>query len=161
MKNYFEALLISVLAVLAPIKAAMITVGVLIFADLICGLLAAHKRGDKITSAGLRRTATKCFVYQASIITGFLVEKFLIGDIVPVSKIIAGLIGTVELKSLLENLDTINGSPLFLSLINRLGSNNDVLNSKSVSSSRAAPLSPSPPPSNPASIPPPPPTEKN
>lgn len=125
MKGIVQAALISLVAVLAPIKTVLITTGVLVTADLIIGLIAARRRGDKIVSSGLRRTVTKTLVYQIAIILGFLTETYLMAGVLPVAKLIAGMIGTVELKSILENLDDINGSPLFTSIISKLGSSND------------------------------------
>jgi len=125
--KYLEHVMVGVVAALAPIKATMLTVGILIVIDLITGIMAARKRGEKITSAALRRTVTKCLVYQTAVVTGFLVEKYLAYDLVPVSKIIGGLIGSVELKSCLENLNTINGNNIFKDLLEKLGSKNDVV----------------------------------
>ena len=116
---------LSVLAVFAPIKAIMIVAGVLVFADLITGMWAAHKRKEAITSAGIRRTVTKTAVYLSSIMLGYLVEKYMIEGLLPVSKIIAGLIGIVEFKSILENFNVIHGGDIFKSLIEKLGSIND------------------------------------
>lgn len=118
-------LLVSTLAVFAPVKAILIVTGVLIMADLISGVLAAKKRGESISSAGLRRTITKIFVYNMAVITGFLVEKYMITDLFPISKLIAGIISVVELKSILENLNTINGTDIFKTIIEKLGSSND------------------------------------
>ena len=44
---------------------------------------------------------------------------------VPISKIAGGLIGLVESKSIMENLNEIHGSDIFKSLIKKLGSDND------------------------------------
>jgi hypothetical protein len=126
--EYLKSLLIAVLAVFAPIKAVIIVTGVLVVADLITGVLAARKRGDKITSAGLRqllRTVTKTTVYLTAVCLGFLVEKYMIDSILPISKLVSGIIGVVELKSLMENLNSIHGSDLFKSIIEKLGSVND------------------------------------
>lgn len=120
-----ETLLLSILAVFAPIKGVIITAMVLILADLITGILAARKKGESITSAGLRRTVTKVAVYLAAICLGFLVEKYMLSDLLPVSKIVSALIGAVEAKSIFENLDVLNGSSIFKSLIEKLGSIND------------------------------------
>lgn len=125
MKDYLVGLVISLAAVFAPIKATLIVTGVLIFVDLITGILAARKRGEPIKSAGLRRTATKIFVYNIAVCTGFLVEKFMLDGFMPVSKIAAGLISVVEFVSILENLNTVNGHPIFKQLIDKLGSVND------------------------------------
>jgi hypothetical protein len=123
--RYIEALAISLLAVLAPIQAVMITVGTLIMFDLITGVAAALKRGEKVSSAALRRTISKMFIYNICVVSGFIFEKYLMGDFIPVTKIIASTIGAVDLKSIVENADVLNGSPIFVSLIKALGSQND------------------------------------
>jgi hypothetical protein len=120
-----ETLSLSILAVFAPIQALIIITGVLIMSDTITGVLAAHKRGERISSSGLRRTVTKSGVYLSALCLGFLVENYMIDGIMPISKIVSGLISLVELKSILENLDSINGQPIFKKLILKLGSIND------------------------------------
>jgi phage-related holin len=120
-----QPLLLSILAVFAPIKSILIVTGFLIITDLISGILAAKKRGETISSSGLRRTVTKMLVYNLAVISGFLVEKYMISDILAISKLIAGVISIVELKSILENLNTINGSSIFKGIIEKLGSSND------------------------------------
>lgn len=123
--DYLQPLLVSTLAVFAPIKSVLIVTFVLILCDMFSGILAALKRGEKISSAGLRRSVTKFLVYNMAIITGFLVEHYMLSMIFPISKLIAGLISVVELKSILENLNTVNGSDIFKSVLNQLGSKND------------------------------------
>lgn len=123
--SLFKALLVSMISVFAPIQSILITVGILIFTDLILGILAAKKRGERINSAAMRRTVSKMLIYQLAIITGFLCEIYLIGGLIPISKLVAGVIGMVEFKSILENSDTISGEPIFKKLIKRLGSDND------------------------------------
>jgi hypothetical protein len=123
--TYFQPLAVSLLSVFAPIKAMLLVTGFLIFTDLISGILAARKRGEKISSAGLRRTITKCLVYNLAILSGFLVEQYMLESVFPISKLIAGIISLVELKSILENLNTINGSDIFKTVLSQLGSVND------------------------------------
>lgn len=130
MKLYLEALALSVIAVFAPVKAVMITAGVLVLSDLIVGLWAATKRKEAIESSGLRRTVTKTVVYQVAIMVGFITERYLLGDLIPVGKLIGGMIGVVELKSILESLNEINGTPVFSSIVTKLGSANDTKSPK-------------------------------
>lgn len=118
-------LLLSVLAVFAPIKMLIIVSTILVISDTMSGVIAAYKRGEKIRSSGFRRSISKTIVYLSALCLGFLVEKFMIDGVIPISKIVAGAISLTELKSILENLDSINGSSLFKSLIQRLGSSND------------------------------------
>jgi len=124
MRNLPEKILISICAVLAPIKAIILTVGVLILFDFITGLMAARKRGETITSAGMRRSVSKLVIYQIAVITGFLVETYMLSDMLPVTKFVAAIIGLVELTSIFENINTVYGSNLFGAVIDKLGSVN-------------------------------------
>ena len=123
--GFLKGLALAALAALAPIHAVMITVGVLIMADLITGMMAARKRGEKITSAAMRRTVSKMVIYQTVVVTAFLVETYLLGGLIPASKLVASVIGMVELTSVLENANTITGKDLFTEVLKRLGSKND------------------------------------
>lgn len=126
MKEWLESILIASIAALAPIHTVIISVGIMILADLFTGILAAHKRGEKITSAAMRRTVSKIVVYQTAVITGFLLERYLLNDIIPVSKVVAGVIGLVEFKSILENSNKILGKDIFKSVLHLIGSENDL-----------------------------------
>lgn len=125
MKEWLNKVALASLAALAPIKMVMITVGVLIMADLVTGIWAALKRGEKVSSAAMRRTISKMFIYQLAVICGFMLETYILDGIVPVAKIVAGVIGMVEFKSILENSNHIVGGDLFKIIIAKLGSDND------------------------------------
>lgn len=122
--KWFEVTLISICAVFAPIKAGLLTALVLIIADTITGVMAAHKRKEPITSAGLRRSISKLIVYELAILLGYLAEHYLMSDYLPATKIISGMVGAVELKSVLENLDALGGGGLLRTIIDKLGSDN-------------------------------------
>ena len=119
-----KAFLLSILAVFFPIKAALITVFVLIAADLIFGLMAAKKRGEPITSSGFRRTLTKFLVYEVAVMLAFLAQQYLTGEMIPVEQITAAYIGLVEIKSVMENLNDISGGSILKSLLDKLNSEN-------------------------------------
>lgn len=123
--KYITPTLISVLSVFAPIKSVLLVTGFLIMADLVSGIMAAKKKGEEITSAGIRRTLTKLLVYNLAIISGFLVQQYIVDDFLPMTKVIAGVISLVELKSILENLNIVNGQNIFKTVIEKLGSEND------------------------------------
>lgn len=120
-----EIWLLALLAVFAPIKAVLITSLVLVSADFITGIWAAWRRGEKITSARMKESVIKACIYEVAVVFAFLAEHFLIGDLIPATKLIAALIGLVELRSILENLDSVNGAPVFATIINKLGSKKD------------------------------------
>lgn len=115
-----KALALALLAIFAPIKLMLIGALVLVFADLITGVIAAYKRKEPITSKGLKKSIVKAFVYESAICLAYLAEHYLIGDFMPVTKILASLIGMTELLSCIENLQSINGSPVFAAIIGKL-----------------------------------------
>lgn len=124
MKELAIKLSLASIAALAPIHAVMITVGVLIFADLFTGIWAARKEGIPFSSARARDSITKIAIYQTVIVTGFLVETHLLMGAVPIVKLAAGVIGMVEFTSLIENINIILGHDLFQKIIDKFGSKN-------------------------------------
>lgn len=124
MKQQLLTLLIAIGAVFAPVKQVMVVTLIIMSIDLILGIAAAKKRKEPISSAGLRRTITKLFVYEIAICLGFLVQTYMLGELIPVVKIISSFIGLTELKSCMENLDDINGEPILKAIIDKLGSTN-------------------------------------
>ena len=124
MKDWAVNVALALLAVFAPAQGMMITALMLVVADLITGILASKKQKKRITSAGLQRTIVKTFVYETAIILGFLTEVYLLNHSMPISNMIAGLIGLTELKSCLENIDIIGGKGLLKQVIGKLGSKN-------------------------------------
>lgn len=122
--TFLRPLLLSVLAFLAPIQTLLCVVFVLVLLDFITGVWAARKRGEEIKSAAMRRSVSKLFVYEFALLGGLLIQT-LVGRSIPVVNLIAGMIGLVEGKSLLENLNVIYGGDLFKSVLEKLGSKND------------------------------------
>lgn len=124
MKEFVTSLIISAIAVLAPVHSILIVTGILIVLDFITGIWAAYKREEKIKSARMRDSVTKMVIFQVAVISGFLMEKYLLDNSIPVSKIVAGVIAATEGLSLFENLNTISGKNVFGALIEKLGSKN-------------------------------------
>lgn len=127
MKDWLIKIFFVSLAALAPIRAMIVTIFVVVLVDAITGIMAAYKSGDKITSAGFRRTVSKLAIYQLALISGYLIEVHLMYDVFPIVKIISGVVGLVELTSILENCNIVYGGNLFRALLQRLGSVNDAV----------------------------------
>lgn len=123
--EYVGGLFAALVLLLAPIHPVIISVGVLIFADAFIGIWAAYKRGERISSKRMGDSIVKMLVYQLVLISGYLVQTYLLSDFIPVVKLAAGYIGMVELKSLLENASTILGRDVFKEIISKLGSKSD------------------------------------
>lgn len=124
MRQHLINILVALVAVFAPAQGMIITSIILIVIDLITGLLAAHKQNLPITSAGLKRTIVKLAVYEAAILLGFITQKYLTGDSIPVASIVSGFIGITEFVSCMENLNILGGNNLLKALIDKLGSAN-------------------------------------
>lgn len=124
MKEWIVKGLIVLCSILSPIKPIIIACGVLIVADMITGMFAAKKRKETIKSAEMRRSLTKMVVYQIAIISGFVLEVYMLSNFIPVSKVVAGVIGMVEFKSILENASTIAGQDILKMVMDKLGSKN-------------------------------------
>lgn len=120
MKTIATNLLLATILLFVPIKAALLTIIALTLIDLLSGVAAAVKRKEPITSSGLKRTVIKLLVYLSVACLAYLVERFLTGEFIPLAKIMSGLVGITELKSILENLEDITGLPLLKLLIDKL-----------------------------------------
>ena len=124
-ETLLKAAAIGLIGVLAPIHAIMAVAGTLIVADAVTGIWAAKKRGEKITSAALRRTVSKMVIYQLVVITGFLTETFMLEGALPISKVAASAIALTELLSIVENANQILETDIFDKVKKLLGSKND------------------------------------
>jgi hypothetical protein len=119
------AILMACVAVLAPAKPLVLASTFLVLVDLITGIVAARKRGEAITSQGLRRTLSKLAVYEVALLLAFIAEKYLIIDLLPIAKIVSSFIAVTELKSVYENLNEIGGGDILKALISKLNGPND------------------------------------
>lgn len=132
MKPYLVAIVATLASVFAPVQSILIVTFIMILADLATGIYAAKKRGEQIQSSAIRRTVSKIFVYEIAIALGFLAQHYLMGDVIPVSNMIASVVGMVELKSVLENLNSLSGQDLLKTVIDKLGSKNKEIEDEGV-----------------------------
>jgi len=109
MKHYLSHLLLSLLAVFAPVIPILLTIGALIMIDFVVGIYRAHKMKEVITSRKMGNTISKMLLYQLTILSLFLFETYIIGPILPLTKIGAGLIAVTELKSIDESVEKMTG----------------------------------------------------
>ena len=123
MIKIIEAFLLSIAAIFAPIQGLLGATAFMVISDLVTGVMAAKKRGEKITSSGLRRTVSKLFIYELAIMFAFIAEHFM-SSILPFVKMASAMVSVVELKSIYENLNVIGGCDLLKTLIDKLGSPN-------------------------------------
>ena len=122
--KHSEALLISLLAIIAPIKGMIVVAALSVFVDFLTGMYAAHKRGEKIKSSKMAVTVTKLFVIETAILMCFFIQTFLLDNAFPLTSWVAGLIGTQQIYSIMENLNSISGGKLFSDILTKLQSIN-------------------------------------
>lgn len=114
--------IIAVLATLfAPIAGIMITIGVAILADTVLGIWKTKKLGQPLTSRRFSRLITKILVYESAIILFFLVDKYMLGDILAyfvsieflLTKIVGLVLASIEIFSIDENYKAVKGFGIF------------------------------------------------
>lgn len=101
------------LAVFLPIKELMLTIGFLVAADLVVGVWKGIKTGQRIRSRRMSDTITKLLLYQLAIMSGFLIETFIISELIPITKLIATVIAIIEFKSIIESIESVTGKDLW------------------------------------------------
>ena len=121
---WLKAFAISTLALFAPLEGMVIAAFALVAVDLVTGLLRAHAQKEKINSNGLKRTIIKLVAYELAIVLAFVCERWLTGDLLPLTKMASGAVGLVELLSVLENINILSGGAL-KPLIDKINSKSD------------------------------------
>jgi hypothetical protein len=101
------------LAVFLPIKELMLTIGFLVGADMVVGIWKALKLKQRIRSRRMSDTITKLLLYQIAIMSGFLIESFIISELIPITKLVATVIAVIEFKSIIESIESVTGKDLW------------------------------------------------
>lgn len=105
--------LLASLAVFLPIKELMLTIGFLVAADMVVGIWKALKLKQRIRSRRMSDTITKLLLYQIAIMSGFLIETFIISELIPITKLVATVIAVIEFKSIIESIESVTGKDLW------------------------------------------------
>ena len=115
LKSSVTRVMMIIAAFLAPIQGIMITVGICILADTIMGIWKANKLKEKVTSRRLSAIISKMFLYQATVVLIFAVDKFILNDIIQqfftvplmATKLVALTLISIELFSIDENFKAV------------------------------------------------------
>lgn len=121
LKNNAQHLIAVIIAFLAPIHGIMLTVGLFIVVDTMIGIWKAKKLKEKITSRNLSRIISKMFLYQSTILMFFILDYFILNQIILVffsvplilTKIVAAVLASVEIFSIDENWRAVKGDGLW------------------------------------------------
>lgn len=115
LQNSAHRIMIVIAAFLAPIYGIMVTVGVCILADTVMGVWKAKKLKETITSRKLSQIISKMFLYQATVILIYAVDKFILDGIIQqfftvpllATKMVALTLISIELFSIDENFRAV------------------------------------------------------
>jgi hypothetical protein len=124
MKDKLYLLLFSFVATFAPLVPLLLSIGILIIIDFCVGLYRAYKIGELITSRKMSNTISKMLLYNLMIVSLFILEAFIIDKALPLTKIGAGFIAIIEVKSINESVELITGTDILgkiMGLIKRGG----------------------------------------
>lgn len=131
-KSFGLKLLLPVMAFLAPIKFLLILVGISIAVDTIIGIWGAVKKGGwpAFSSKKLRRFAPKIIVYNLVVITMYIMDIYLLGEIMKlfidiplaVTKFTTLTLISIEIFSIDETLRKVNGRGIWYYLKKLIGS---------------------------------------
>ena len=105
--------LLGIATVFLPIKELMITIGFLVAMDMVVGIWKALKLGQRIRSRRMSDTITKLMLYQIAIVSGFLIETYIITELIPITKLIATVGAIIEFKSIIESIESVTGKDLW------------------------------------------------
>jgi hypothetical protein len=118
LSNHFTPLFISIMAVISPAVPLLLTIGFLVVVDFIFAIYRQWKQDPKqITSRKMSNTITKLGTYTLTILAIFFLEKYILVEVLPITKIAAGLICLVELKSIDESFYILNKYSLWTKII--------------------------------------------
>ena len=108
------------LGIVAPIRIIAYAIGFLVAVDVLTGMWASIKTGQKITSDRFSRTVTKSLVYLVALIVAHVAEVYVFEGAAPILKVVSGFIGSTELLSTYENLSRISGLDFKKAIMDRI-----------------------------------------
>lgn len=122
----YPKLLAIVTAFFLPISGILFLVGFAILVDTITGIWKARKLKIKITSRKLSAIVSKLFLYELAVIGFYLIDKFILNDIVLVffsvplmlTKILSLVLVSIEVMSINENYKAVKSIDIWQALKN-------------------------------------------
>ncbi len=119
LKVWFAAIAAACLNYLIPISPFIFLTFGLVVGDLTTGIMAAAKRGERITSKGLSRSIAKFVLYSVAIVSSRGMEQVYFQGF-PLVFTVAGYICATEFWSLLENVGAVTGADIISAVSGKL-----------------------------------------
>ena len=104
-----------------PISGILILIAFAILLDTVTGIYKSVHLKQKVTSRGLSQIISKILLYETTVLLFFLIDKFLVSDIIAqffsieflVTKVLALVLVSIEVVSINENYKAIYGKDLY------------------------------------------------
>ncbi len=103
----------------------MIAIDVFIAVDFIIGVWVTRRKDEAITSKKIIDTVGKSTTYLIALVVGHIFELDFLGGVIPMMKILALFIATVEIKSIFENLGAITNLDFWELIKKKLSQNEE------------------------------------
>jgi hypothetical protein len=121
LQEYAAKLLVFCFAYTLPIHDFLLTIYILLFADLFTGISKAIKTSVPITSRRLRDSVLKFIFYSVATFISYQVDKTIFSDSsLILTKLVGGYIMLIEFQSNIENISEITGVNLWLMIRDKL-----------------------------------------
>lgn len=126
LKAYSMQLLGIISSFFMPISGILILIGVSVIVDTITGVWKSRKMKTPITSRKLSAVISKILLYEVTVMLFYLIDYFIINDIVLtffsvellITKILALVLVSIEVISLNENIKAVKNVDLWTALKN-------------------------------------------
>jgi hypothetical protein len=131
--NVFKLMAV-ISALFAPITGILATVALCIIFDTAIGIWKAKKLGERISSRKLSQVISKLLLYELTVMVFFLVDKFMLGDILQhffsieylLTKVVGLVLTSVEIFSMDENYRAVRKYGLWFAFKKLVGRAKDV-----------------------------------
>ena len=126
LQTYSTKLIMIILSFFMPIIGILILIASCVLLDTITGIWKARKLKQPITSRRLSSVMSKILLYEATVILFYLIDYYLLNEIVVsffsidmlVTKMLALVLVSIEIISINENYKAVKGIDLWASLKN-------------------------------------------
>jgi hypothetical protein len=127
-QKYIIQLFAVVSAFFLPISGILFLIGFAILVDTLTGIWKSKKLGVPITSRGLSAIVSKLFLYEVAVILTYLIDKFILNDIIlqffsvplMLTKVLSLVLVSIEAISISENYKAVKGIDIWSALKNLL-----------------------------------------
>jgi hypothetical protein len=123
LKSHLVPLALSLAAIFAPVRTVLLAAGALIALDFVTGVYVAIRRKEPVTSAKMKATIAKMLAYETLVCVSYLMQHYLMGDLIPVVNLAGTYIAATEGKSVLENVEGATGVSVVKALTSALTAN--------------------------------------